>query len=168
MAHYVEKRVKVNIPASKIWNVLKDFSSVERFAVTIKSSPIINDKPFGLGAKRLCTFQDGSSLVEEIIQFEEGEGYTMELSEYSFPLKNMHSEMKVKAVTNNTSELFMSTTFVAKGGPFGWLLGQFLMAPMMKGVFTKLLNGLAYHSETGNSVGEKLPDKKEWSKLVLG
>ncbi len=71
MAHHAEKTIKVNVPAAKIWQVLEDFSSVERFATTIKTSPIVNDKNSGLGAKRLCTFSDGSTLVEEIIDFQE-------------------------------------------------------------------------------------------------
>ena len=71
MSHHTEKAIKVNIPAAKIWQVLGDFSSVEKFATTIKSSPIVNGIHSGMGAKRLCTFNDGSSLVEEIIYFQE-------------------------------------------------------------------------------------------------
>jgi len=72
MTHHIEQTIKVNVPAAKIWQVMRDFSSVERFATTIKTSPIVNDISSGLGAKRLCTFNDDSSLVEEIIEFQEG------------------------------------------------------------------------------------------------
>ncbi|MCD4657807.1 MAG: SRPBCC family protein [Planctomycetes bacterium] len=167
MTHHTEKTIKVNVPAEKIWQVLADFSSVERFAVTIKTSPIVNDVKSGLGAKRKCTFNNGSSLVEEIIDFREGQGFKMVLSDYSLPLKSMHSEMGIRKIDENISEIYMSTDFVVKGGPLGRLMGHFLMRPAMKGVFKKLLSGLAYHCVTGKLVGEKLPPNEELAKIVI-
>jgi len=168
MAHHTEKTIKVNVPAAKIWQVLEDFSSVEKFATTIKSSPIIGDISSGLGTKRLCTFNDGSSLVEEIIEFQEGQGFKMVLSEFSLPLKSMYAEMSVKEIDANTSEIYMSSDFIVKAGPLGWLMGQFIMRPVMKGVFNKLLSGLAYHCVTGKRVGEKLPASEELAPIIIG
>lgn len=168
MTHHTEKTIKVNIPAAKIWQVLADFSSVERFATTIKTSPIVGDISAGVGAKRLCTFNDGSSLVEEIVDYQEGQGFKMELSEFSLPLKRMTAEMRVKAIDANSCELYMSSDFVVKAGPLGWLMGYFIMRPVMRGVFKQLLSGLAYHCETGKRIDKKLPANQELAKLILG
>lgn len=167
MTHHVEKSIKVNVPAEKIWQVLQDFSSVEKFAITIKSSPIVNGINSGLGAKRLCTFNDGSSLVEEIVDFQEGQGFKMVLSEFSLPLKSMQAGMGVKEIDANSSEIYMSCDFVVKAGPLGWLLGHLIMRPVMKGVFNKLLSGLAYHSVTGENIDDKLPPNAELDKIIL-
>ncbi|WDE02461.1 SRPBCC family protein [Thalassomonas actiniarum] len=167
MSHHIEQTIKVKVPAAKIWQVMGDFSSVEKFATTIKTSPIVNGINSGLGAKRLCTFNDGSSLVEEIIEFQEGQGFRMELSEFSLPLKNMYAEMRVKEIDANSSELYMSSDFVVKAGPLGWLMGFLVMGPMMKGVFKKLMSGLAYHAVTGERIGEKLPPNEELAKIML-
>lgn len=166
MAHHVDKTIRVNVPTTKIWGILGDFSSVEKFATTIKSSPIIGDKPSGIGAKRLCTFHDGTSLVEEIIEYQEGHGFKMELSEFSLPLKYMYAEMYVKEVDANTSDISMFANFVVKGGPFGWLMGSLIMRPVMKGVFKKLLGGLAYHSLTGKLVTKSAPSKEELASIL--
>ncbi|MBU2972197.1 SRPBCC family protein [Pseudoalteromonas sp. C2R02] len=167
MTHRAENTIKVNVCASKIWKVLEDFSSVEKFATTIKSSPIVNDISTGLGAKRLCTFNDGSSLVEEIIEFNEGQGYKMVLSEFSLPLKNMYAQMSVKEIDENSCEISMSSDFVVKGGPLGWVMGRLIMKPVMKGVFKKVMSGLAYHSVTGELIGEKLPINEAMNKIVI-
>jgi len=167
MSHHTKNSIKVNVPASKIWQVLQDFSSVEKFATTIKSSPVISEVKSGVGAKRLCTFNDGSSLVEEIIEFQEGKGFKIVLSEYSLPLKSMQAEMWVKEIDANNSEISMSADFVVKGGPLGWLMGHLIMRPVMKGVFKKLMSGLAFHCVTGELIGEKLPSNKELGKIVL-
>ncbi len=167
MTHHIEQTIQANVPAAKIWQVMGDFSSVEKYATTIKTSPIINDISSGLGAKRLCTFNDGSSLVEEIIEFQEGQGFKMVLSEFSLPLKSMYAEMWVKDTDANSCELHMASDFVVKGGPLGWLMGYVVMRPMMKGVFKKLMSGLAYHAMTGERIGEKLPPNEELAKVVL-
>ena len=167
MAHHTANAIKVNLPASKVWQVLENYAGIEKFASTITSSPIINDIESGLGAKRRCTFQDGSSLVEEIIDYKEGQGYTMVLSDYSLPLKSMQATIGVKAIDANRSEIFMAADFVVKGGPFGWLMGACLMRPIMKGVFKKVMTGLAYHVETGELIGKTLPKNDTLGKLIL-
>ncbi|RKF14494.1 SRPBCC family protein [Alginatibacterium sediminis] len=166
MAHHCEKTLKVNVPAEKVWQVLEDYSSIEMFAMTIKSSASANEISSGLGAKRTCTFNDGSSLVEEIIEYEEGQGYKMDISNHSMPLKSMQSEMKVTPIDENSSEIYMSADFVVKGGPLGWVMGQLIMQPVMKSIFKKVMTGLAYHSLTGEIIGEKLPSDEELSQII--
>ncbi|MGV7222506.1 MAG: SRPBCC family protein [Nitrospinales bacterium] len=166
MAHHVENSIRVKVPVTKIWKVLEDYSSIEKFAATVKTSPIVGDKNSGLGAKRLCTFYDGSSLIEEIIDFQDGQGFKMELSEFSLPLKSMHAEMKVEAVDAETSDISMSSDFVVKGGPLGWLMGYLMMRPIMKGVFKKVMSGLAYHSATGKLIEKKLPPQEELKSAI--
>ena len=168
MAHHVKNIMRVNAPATKIWEVLGDFSSIERFAPTIKTSPIVDDKSSGLGAKRLCTFNDGSSLVEEIIDYQEGKSFKIEISEFSMPLKSQHAEMKVEEVDANTCDISMSVDFVVKGGPFGWVMGLIMMRPLMKMVTKNILTGLVYHSVTGKLIDSKLPSKAELALAIKG
>ncbi|MCP4325733.1 MAG: SRPBCC family protein [Alteromonadales bacterium] len=167
MAHHCENRLKVNVPAEKVWQALEDYSNIEKFAMTIKSSASVNEISTGLGAKRSCTFNDGSSLVEEIIEYQAGQGYKMDISDHSMPLKSMQSTMKVTAIDKNSCEIYMSADFVVKGGPFGWVMGQLLMRPVMKGIFKKVMTGLAYHSVTGKLVAKKLPSNEELAKIII-
>ncbi|SFC56560.1 SRPBCC family protein [Pseudoalteromonas denitrificans] len=167
MAHHCANTLKVNVSAEKIWQVLEDYSGIEKFAMTIKSSASVNDISSGLGAKRSCTFNDGSSLVEEIIEYQIGQGYKMDISNHSMPLKSMQAEMKVNAIDANSSEIYMSADFVVKGGPLGWVMGQLLMRPVMKGIFKKVMTGLAYHSVTGELVGKKLPANEALTNIII-
>lgn len=163
MVQHVEYTMRVNIPAKKVWEVLEDFSSIERFSPAVKKSPIMEGKASGLGAKRHCEFYDGTSVVEEIIDYEEGKGFQVELTEYSMPLKSLTAKMKVEKVNASVSDISMSMDFVVKGGPFGWLMGFMMMRPMMKGVIKKILTGLAYHSATKKIVGQELPPPDSFS-----
>jgi hypothetical protein len=95
MAHHIETTVRVNAPAAKVWETLRDFSSIERFSSNVESSPIVGEVDAGLGTKRICTFYDKSTVVEEIVGYEEGESLDIELSEFSMPLESMRAQMKV-------------------------------------------------------------------------
>jgi len=167
MSHHVSNQLRVNLPAQQVWQVLEDYSSVEKFAVTIKSSPVITEIKTGVGAKRRCTFNNGDSLVEEIITYQEGHGFEMALSEFSMPLKSMKAGMYVKEVDTNTCEIIMTTDFETKAGPLGWLMGVLLMKPIMKSVFRKIMTGLAVHAATGEIIGEKLPETPSTNELIL-
>jgi len=57
---------------------------------------------------------------------------------------------------------------VVKAGPLARLLGDVVMRPVMKGVFNKLMSGLAYHCVTGNWVGEKLSANEELANIMIG
>jgi len=160
MIHHTEKKIIVNVPANKIWKVLENFSSVEKFATGIKSSPIVGEIDSGLGAKRLCTFQNGTSLVEKIIDFKDKSGYRMELSEHTLPLKSMYSEIYVKQIDDKSSEISMACDFEVKMGLLGWIMGYFMMRPVMKKTFKDLMTGLAYYTVSGERIEKKLPSKK--------
>ena len=168
MAHHVEVKMRVNIPAMKVWEVLGDFSSIERFSTAVEKSPILDGISSGLGTKRKCDFYDGSSVIEEIIDYQEGKSFKVELTEYSMPLKSLFAEMKVEEVDATASDISMSMDFVVKGGLFGWFMGFSMMRPMMKGIIKKTLTGLAYHSTTEKLVGKKLPSKEAVSLAVDG
>ena len=167
MTHHISQSIRTKLPASKVWEALQDFSALEKFAPTVKSSPIVGDKSSGVGAKRRVTLHhDGSSLIEEIIEFQEGHGYKMDVSELSPPLKSMQAEFRVNEIDATSSEIYMAVDFEVKGGPFGWLMGNLMLKPIMKGVLKKNASGLAYHSATGKNVDSQLPSREELSSAM--
>ena len=168
MAHHVEHKIRANTSAQRVWEVLKDFGSIERSSTSVKRSPILEAIRSGVGTKRKCYFYDGKSVVEEIKEYEEGRRFKMVISEFSMPLKSMFAELKVEEVGENICDISMSMDFVVKGGPLGWLMGFLIMRPVMKiKVLRNELIGLAYHAATGKVVGDKLPPKAELDGLFV-
>ena len=56
-----------------------------------------------------------------------------------------------------TSDVSFSMDFVVQCGPVGWLMGAVMMKPMMRGITRDVLNGLAFHVTTGNTIGSEMP-----------
>ncbi len=162
MAVKINNTIKVKIPAEKVWDVLKDFGGLEKYAPTIATSPITNNINTGLGAIRKCVFFNDSSMSEEIIDYQEGRGYKIKIIEHQMPFVRSNSEeIYVVKIDNNTSEINMSVNFEMSGGPLGWMMGSFMLKPMMNTVTKKIITGLAYHVKTGKLVSDKLPSKDD-------
>jgi len=162
MPHHIELTKRIKLPADKIWGVLKDFDSIERTSHAVEKSPLLAGNDSGVGAKRKCYFYDGKSVVEEIIEFHEGESFKIVLSEFSMPLKSIEAQMIVKKVDNNICDISMSMDFVVKGGFFGQILGFLILQHVLKVKVLKAeLAGLAFHASTGKVIGKKLPSNAE-------
>lgn len=166
MAHHIEEKMRVNLPANTVWAVLDDFGGIERYAPTIKRSPILTDNATGLGARRKCEFYAGGSLIEEIVDYKDGRSVTLKLTEHGMPVKTMLAKMEVTSVGDETTEVSMALDYVVKGGPLGWLLGSLILGPLMKGTFKKVMTGWAYHSATGRVVDDKLPPARDLAMVI--
>ena len=167
MTHHVEQSIRINVPASKVWEVLGDFASIERYSASVDRSPLLPGKTEGVGTKRICHFYNKTSVVEEITRFEDGKSFDIVLTEYSMPLKSLHATMGVRAVNNTSSEIYMSMDYVVKFGPIGWVMGALLMRPVMNKVIKGTLKGLAFHSSTGKNVVTQLPDGHEMAAIIV-
>ena len=167
MTQVLEQKMTVNVPASKVWAVLDDFGSIEKFSPTVKHSPVKGAKSSGLGAERTCHFEDGTCAVEKIVGYNQGESLTVELTEHPMPFKQFFAEMKVVPVDSNSSVISMAMKFTPKFGPLGWLMANLVMKPMMSRVLKRILKGLAYHAATGLNVGKDLPTSDKLDGLVL-
>jgi len=166
MEHHVESKLIVNVSSDKAWEVLDDFSGIEKFSIGVEKSSLVGEKKTGLGAKRHCVFYDESSVIEEIIEYEENKGLKVVLTDFSMPMKSMYAGFAIKKITETSCEVSMYMDFVVKFGVFGSLLGALVMRPVMKGVQKKLLSGLAYYAFTGKTIGSKLPTSEDLSQAI--
>ena len=168
MAHHITHTIKVGASVSKIWDVLGDFSSIERTSHAVESSPIVTKVKEGVGTKRKCYFYDKKSVVEEIIFYEENHRFTMVLSEFSMPMKSIEAEYIVEKINDSHCSITMTMDFVVKGGMLGWFLGAFILKHVLKNkVLKNELIGLAYHAITGELVGNKMPEANEQKLLEI-
>lgn len=144
----------LDVSATRAWEVIADFQNVQRFHPLVDHVDMLSDNERGVGAKRVCNFYDDTSVAEEVTQWEEGQGYTVELSDFSLPVKSATATLTVKSTGAGTSDVTFAMEFTPKFGPLGWVMGQVMMRPMMARVFSQVLAGLEHHAATGELVGE--------------
>ena len=136
MIHF-ERSIDIEATPESIWAVIGRFMHIDEFAPLITSVDALTDGEDGVGSKRRCNFKDGSSVVEEVTEWEVCRKYRVRLSEIAtMPLHEMYAEISLHSLTDSV-RVNWSMDYHVKYGPLGWLLGQTIMKMMMG----KILNG---------------------------
>lgn len=144
----------LDVSATQAWEVIADFKNIQRFHPLVDHVDMLSDNERGVGAIRVCNFYDDTSVAEEVTQWKEGQGYTVELSDFSMPVKSATATLTIEGTGAGKSDVTFAMEFTPKFGPLGWVMGQVMMRPMMIRVFKQVLAGLEHHAATGELVGE--------------
>ena len=146
----------LNLPAERVWEALADFTNVQRFHPFVKTTDKLSDNDRGLGAVRRCNFYDDGEAVEEITDWREGEGYTLEVKASSMPLKKATATLGVRPIDDASSAVTIEMDFIPKFGLVGRIMAPLMMKPMMRKMFANVLSGLERHVTTGEEIGDSV------------
>ena len=141
---HLQRTLVIDARPDAVWDVIGRFMHINEFAPLVKSVDAMTDGEDRVGSKRRCHFEDGSSLVEEVTEWEANRGYCVQLSDTaSTPLKEAHAELSIKLQGSDRTLVIWSLDYRMKYGPFGWLLGQTIMKMVMGKILNGNLKGLA-------------------------
>jgi carbon monoxide dehydrogenase subunit G len=136
MIHY-ERNLDIDATPEAIWAVIGRFMHIDELDA-------LTDGEDGIGSKRRCNFDDGTSVVEEVIIWETNHSYRVRLSEMTaMPLNEMYAELSVEPMDGGRARVKWGMDYRVKFGFFGWLLGQTMMKLMMGKILDGNLKGLA-------------------------
>lgn len=144
----IKRTISIDASREAVWAALANFQAVGDFHPYITNVDLITANNGGLGSKRKCYFNDGSTIDEEIIDWRVDESYTVDASNFSLPFKSLHGTLGVDTV-NGKTEAFMMMEFVPKFGPLGKLMSIMMIKPMMVKRIDNILKGLNHMMVTG-------------------
>ncbi len=144
MIHF-ERTLEIDAMPDAVWAVAGNFMHCDEFAPEIATTEALTDGEDGVGSSRRNHFKNGSSMVEEITEWEPAKRrYRFQMSEMEpMPLHEAYSAMSVEPTDNGRSMVIWDMDYRMKFGPFGWLLGQTMLKMMMIRLFDGNLKGLA-------------------------
>ncbi|MCG7520075.1 SRPBCC family protein [Ruegeria sp. Ofav3-42] len=143
MIHH-ERTLEIDARPEAVWAILSRFMQIDEFAPQVTSVDALTTGEIGVGSKRRCHFENGTSLVEEVTDWQVNKGYRVRLSEMSaMPLTEAHAAITIKPQANSRSRVIWSMDFQMKYGLVGWLMGQTILKAMMGRVLDGNLKALA-------------------------
>jgi len=149
---HLERNLEIDASPDDVWAVLGNFMHADEFGPELESIDALMKGEIREGSKRRSNFTNGSSMVEEIIEWEPKRRYhRLQLSDMSMPLEDAYSRMYVEPTGKGQTKVTWDFDFRMKYGPFGWLMGQTMMKMMMGKVIDANLTGL---SDTVRSNGK--------------
>jgi len=139
-----ERALDIDATPDAVWAVFGRFMHIDEFAPLVKSVDALTDGDDGIGSRRRCHFDDGTSIVEEVTEWDANRRYRVRLLELTaMPLHEAYAELFVEPLDNGLSRMNWAMDYRVKFGPLGWILGQTMMKMMLGKIFDGNLKGLA-------------------------
>jgi carbon monoxide dehydrogenase subunit G len=140
----IQKAHTINAKPEAVWQVLGDYMHDDEFCPLVESVDALTEGLDGVGSKRRNNFTNGTSMVEEVVAWEEGRNFRVLMSELgSVPIKDAFAEISIEPVTGGRSKVIWGLEFGTKYGPIGWLMGQTMLRMFMGKIIVGNLKGLS-------------------------
>ncbi|MFB3060536.1 MAG: SRPBCC family protein [Candidatus Binatia bacterium] len=154
----ISDEILINAPKNKVWEIISDLGGIENYHPGVKKSYYTSEIRKGVGASRFCELLPMGSIEESATEWEEGEGYVLEVlsGEKLPPFKRAYIRIFLKEEGQETLAT-ISFDYTLKFGPIGRLLDAWKVKPMFRKVIPRVLDGLKQNSENG---GRTVPSGK--------
>ncbi len=141
---YVTVERRIAAPREQVWPEVSELPAVLHWHPTITKVDLIGSESHGEGAARVCTFEDGSHVREEVIKEKAGEHLDIAMSEYSFPVDDMKASIHLTPEEDG-SRVSFTLAFEPRWGAIGKALASLVMIPKMRKTLASVLEGLDAH-----------------------
>ena len=157
MVHF-STQIRIDATTEEVWEVLADFGRIYLWNPGVRHSYSTSESDHGLLATRHCELPKGDDyLDEQILEWREGESFKVDIYETNLPLHRNVVEFSIVADGNGTI-VTVAPDYALKYGLLGRLMNQIVVGRKFKKGMEDLLTGLKYHIETGEVVGDRVPD----------
>ena len=144
--------VLADLPLTSAWENLQDFSLAHNYVPKLTRTEIVSQAKTGLGAHRRV--YSGSKFLEEtIIEWNEGEGFTIKLHRGEKPMPPFQLAEFVYALSEHSPQqtrIDLTLRFSMPWGGLGKLLARSVILPAMRSQLRQVAAGMKHFYETGN------------------
>ena len=81
MTRHLSYKIQVDAPVARVWDIIADFGGVYRYSPGVKQSKTLSANNEGVGAERICHLAPSGVIKERILEWHEGERYSLEIYE---------------------------------------------------------------------------------------
>lgn len=123
--------IEINAPKSVTWKSLADFDNLS-WTESVKSARLLNEKK-GVGMARYCDLSSGGYVVERIVKWREGSGFTYVMDDASDPISPESYVTWNVSGDDRQSKVSFEANYKLKYG----ILGNAMNVVMVKRKFSK-------------------------------
>jgi len=111
----VTKSIDISAPASKVWDIVKDFDALNRWHPAVAKDEIVEGKNNVVGAVRVLTLGDGGTIREKLLGYDHnGRSMKYNILEGVLPVSSYESTITVEESGANASKVTWSGDFKRK------------------------------------------------------
>ncbi len=144
----LKAEIVIKTPKDQVWQVLKEVGDIAKFHPLIKKSFATTDTKSGMRARRTCELLPMGQMLEEVVQWEEGKSFTMEVigGKMLPPHYFMRGTIELSDMGSQTKASF-TFSYKLKFGVLGRLMNALMVKPQFKKAPPKYVEGLKNYAE---------------------
>jgi uncharacterized protein YndB with AHSA1/START domain len=100
----VKKTIVIRAPKQKVWRKISNIVGLPSWLIDVKKTVYLSKKKRGVGAIREITFNDGNTIEEHIVAWQNGEYFTYIATE-GLPLRAYVATISIKPKSKNLVQL---------------------------------------------------------------
>lgn len=159
----ISNKVQIDASPEQIWEILSDLGEVMNYHPYVNKSYYVSDEKEGVGASRICEFNNGMKLNETAANWQEGEAYDLNVDILEGPKPPVKDSVGTLRVQPNGggAVVTMEVRYQTKYGPVGSLMDVMMVRPQYSKMVPNILRGLKHYAETGEAVDTGMLDQLE-------
>ncbi len=159
----VTSSTNIDAPADKVWSTLADLGSIYKWNPGVEKSHSTSDATQGEGATRHCDLDDKNHLEERAFDWREGEGFKIDVVESTLPLESNIVSFQIAptgdaAPDGAGTRVSVTADYKLKFGPIGALMDLIFAKRQFQQAFDDMMAGLKHYVETGEEIGDAVPE----------
>ncbi|MBL4838277.1 MAG: SRPBCC family protein [Kordiimonadaceae bacterium] len=135
---HIEHKIEISEPIETVWDQISDLTGIQDWTKTVNSAHFHTDKQRGIGAGRTCDVKGFGKLVENVLEWSEGESYRLSLEGLPSFVKEASGGWRLEKAGDNRT---IATTFIdmeTRYWPFGVIMEKVALGPQ----FNKVISGV--------------------------
>ena len=147
----VEKSIEIDSPMGPVWDKISRLADIAIWTRTVKAAHFHTEIERGIGAGRTCDVPGFGTLVENVLEWKEGESYTLSLEGLPFFVKKAYGGWRLEEMSDDRTQ---ATTFIVMETgfwPIGALMERFMLGPQLNKTITIVQSEFKAFVERGDA-----------------
>jgi uncharacterized membrane protein len=134
---HIEHIIEIDAPIDLVWSKISNLADVQNWTKAVKESHFHTEIERGIGAGRTCDVPGFGTLVENVLDWDEGKSIRLSLEGLPFVIKEASGGWRLEELGPNRTRAVTSIDLKTRFWPIGALLEKFALGPQ----FNKTVKG---------------------------
>jgi len=149
----ISRSIDINAPVNDVWQKLAKLDDVQNFVDSVTKSYYNSEQKEGVGAARTCEVKGFGTLVEEIVEWKDGESLTYTVAGMPPMVKHAQSNWRLERKSHFQTTVTVTSSMETRYGVFGAFMERFVMKPRISRLLEDALSqfkSYVEHAEAQN------------------
>ncbi len=147
----ITRTIDIDAPVDAVWKTLAKLDDVQRFITSVTRSVYNTAQKEGIGASRTCDVDGFGTVVEEMVEWKDGEGFSFTIEGGPKMIKSAVSKWRLERKSAFQTTLHVTSTIEVRYGALGTLMEKLALGPKLGATLTAVVSQVKEHIERSQS-----------------